>query len=69
MNIKKRLERLENVSNTKGLCECIGGAITEFRTWNANDINDSTDAPVYCESCKRERRKIIVEFVDAAPLS
>ncbi len=70
MQILNRLSKLENemtnASNPDGLCRCINGVITEFRKWNAEEVYDEAGAPVYCETCRRKRQKIIVEFVDAA---
>ena len=69
MNIANRISKLENemtnASNPEGLCRCINGIITEFRKWNAEEVYKEADAPVFCETCRRTRQKIIVEFVDA----
>lgn len=67
MSLLNRISKLEKANmppDISGTCECANGVLSEFRDFNPDAIYPD-EVPVYCQTCKRQRRKIIVEFVPA----
>ncbi len=69
MNLINRIEKLESkmapLSTPEGLCQCINGVIVKFQKKSTGEICPGDSESADCETCRRERRKIIVEFVAA----
>lgn len=65
MNIKTRLDRLEEQANPRIPCDCVKHTLFEKRDMTSDaPAQNYSDDPIYCDVCGKERQRIILQLVD-----